>query len=130
MDNISFNFKLTFLSTLFLCFISLTGYSQSHKYYLEKGIITATQLGSGKYELKVDTKSGERKLQFQYKEMESDMYVYDLIKVGDEVLSEYQRSISYLKTRTKFSQLCTGKGDKLLIKVLGEAEIITLNTNN
>lgn len=49
------------------------------------------------------------------------------MQVENDVLSEYQRSISYLKTRTKFSDLCIGKGDRLLIKILGDSEIIHLD---
>ena len=110
----------------FLIIFSTSVFSQSHKYYFEKGIITATQMGAGNYQFILDTKTGEKKLLFKYKTMENDMYVYDLIKVDDETMSEYQRSISYLKTRTKFSDLCAGKGDKLLIKILGESEVINL----
>lgn len=121
-----FNVKRVLIAVLLLFLINSIGYAQSHKYYFSSGILTATQLGSGKYELKIDTKTGERKLQFKYNQMAEDMYVYDLIKVDLDILSDYQRSISYLKTRTKFSELCQGKGGKLLIKVLGETEIITL----
>jgi hypothetical protein len=116
----------TLLITSFLLLLSVSGYSQTHKYYLESGIITASQLGSGKFLLVIDTKNGERKLQFQYRSTENEMHVYDLIKIDEEILSEYQRSISYLKTRTKFSDICIGKGDRLLIKILGESEIISL----
>lgn len=71
-------------------FLYLDGYTQSHKYYLENGIITASQLGGGEYELVIDTKSGAQRLLYKYKEMENSMYVYDLIKVDQEFLSEYQ----------------------------------------
>ena len=107
------------LTTFFLVLLGISGYSQTHKYYLDNGIITASQLGSGKYLLAIDTKSGERKLQFRYRAMEADIYVYDLIQVDKETLSEYQRSISYLKTRTKFSDLCAGKGSKAAQAVAG-----------
>ena len=114
------------LLTLSLLWGCCIGYSQSHKYYLEGGILTATQWGGGQYLLKLDTKSGERLLFFSYSRVEGDIYVYDLIKVGKETLTEYQRSISYLKTRTKFSELCAGRGGELFIKILGESEVITL----
>lgn len=32
-------------------------------------------MGSGKYLLKIDTKSGERQLFYKYKSMEKDMYM-------------------------------------------------------
>lgn len=118
--------KFIFLTGCFLL-VSTYVFGQTHKYYLANGIITATNLGSGKFQLIIDTKSGARKLQFQYLATENEMYVYELIKVDEQILSEYQRSISYLKTRTKFSELCSGKGDKLLLKVLGESEIIFLS---
>jgi hypothetical protein len=117
--------KRWLLPLMLLC-VSFVGFAQSHKYYLEGGILTATQLGGGKYVLKTDTKSGERLLYFTFNKVEGDVYAYDLIKVDEETLTEYQRSISYLKTRTKFSDLCTGKGGELFIKILGESEIITL----
>ena len=121
--------KVRLISVLIILSYSLlssVGYSQTHKYYLENGIITASQLSPGKFLLKLDTKDGERKLHFQYKATENDMFVYDLIKIDETALSEYQRSISYLKTRVKFSEICLGKGDRLLIKILGESEIIPL----
>jgi len=114
--------------SIILLLITLPLYlnAQTHRYYLENGIVTASQIGGGKFVLKIDTKGGERELHFVYSKMESDLFVYDLVKVGKDVLTEYQRSISYLKTRTKFSELCSGKGGELLIKILGESEIVTL----
>lgn len=112
-----------------LMMLGLTGFSQTHKYYFENGILTASQMGGGKYLLKIDTKKGEQQLHFLYNKMEGDIYVYDLVKIDKEVLSEYQKSISYLKTRTKFSDLCIGKGGELFIKILGESEVIKLPTN-
>ena len=109
-----------------LLIIGPQGFSQSHKYYFESGIVTASQLGAGKYLLKIDTKTGERQLHFIYSKKEGDIFVYDLVKVDKDTFSEYQRSISYLKTRTKFSDLCEGKGGELFLKILGESETITL----
>jgi hypothetical protein len=114
------------LTLLALLVISSTAFCQTHKYYLENGILTASQVGSGTYLLKIDSKKGERRLQFTYNKMEGDVYIYELVKVDKETLTEYQRSISYLKTRTKFSDLCTGKGGELFMKILGESEIIQL----
>lgn len=114
---------------LILVTICFAGFAQTHKYYLENGILTASLVGPGKYLLKIDTKTGERNLHFTYNKAEGDIFVYDLVNVDSETMSEYQKSISYLKTRTKFSDLCAGKGGELFIKILGESEVIKLEGN-
>ena len=115
------------ISVLFIL-INTSGFCQTHKYFLDDGVVTASQLSSEKYLLELDTKDGVQELQFQYHARENGMYVYDLIKIGEEELSENQKSISSLRTKGNFSDLCDGKPARLFLEILGESEIITLGS--
>ncbi|MBS1979221.1 MAG: hypothetical protein JST46_17750 [Bacteroidetes bacterium] len=126
MRNAVHKIRIAAIASLLLVLSCLLGYGQTHKYYFEKGILTASQIGDGKFMLTVDTKGGAQKMIFKFKSKEGDIFVYDLIKIDEKTLSEYQRSISYLKTRNKFSDLCIGKGGDIFLKVLEESEITSL----